>query len=166
MNRFHLPSQLSSDLELELQHIYLEVNAERYHYLPQFFEAYYCHRHNLVTKQGKVDWEAIFDFAPRSQAARGVSQRKELVREWLLPTSVVVGQLKALVRDEELSLTNIQAVLDCALQYVILTRGEAQALKQKGLQTTMPASYYQPSHQDYQKSTARFDKVNIHIDGV
>ncbi|MGF1690725.1 hypothetical protein [Photobacterium kagoshimensis] len=155
MKNFHL--------NLELQHIYLEVNAERFHYLPLFFESYYCHRHGIVTNNDKVDWEGIFKVAPRSLLAQRVTDRKQLVREWFLPSAVLIGQLKAMVRDEQLSLTALQTALDQKLFYVVITREEQAKLKQQGRLKSMPASYYQTSHKDYGNPFTRFLNADIHL---
>ncbi|WP_299022016.1 hypothetical protein [uncultured Photobacterium sp.] len=146
---------------LELQHIYLEAYAERYHFLRQFFESYYCYRHHLVTRSGKADWEQIFEHSLRSKAARPVGNRKLLVRELRLPLSVVTGKLKVLVRDDELSIDSLKQLLDEHLDYVILTRDELKKLKSAGLDERMPAEYYQQSSGDYENADVRFRAVGI-----
>ncbi|MGF1717313.1 hypothetical protein [Photobacterium chitinilyticum] len=153
LNQFHA--------QLELQHIYLEVYAERFHYLRPFFEGYYCYRHQLVTRQGKADWEQIFDHGVRSKAASQITNRKQLVRELRLPLAVLIGKLKVLVRDDELSLDAIQCLLDNNLEYTILTRDEFQRLKAAGMLDRMPAEYYRQGSANYQCTGARFDAVGI-----
>ncbi|KXI24317.1 hypothetical protein AS132_02245 [Photobacterium sanguinicancri] len=153
----------SFHLNLELQHIYMEVNAERFHYLPLFFESYYCHRHGLVTNNDKTDWEGIFKVAPRSLEAQGITERKRLVREWFLPSSVFIGLLKAMVRDDRLSLAALQTELEQKLFYVVITREEQAKLKQQGGLKAMPASYYQVDHRDYSNPLARFHDAGIYL---
>jgi len=148
---------------IELQHIYLEVYAERFHFLRQFFEAYYCYQHHLVTRQGKADWEQIFDHAIRSKAASRIENRKQLVREFRLPLPVLTGKLKALVRDEEQSIDSIKRLLDTYLDYVILTRDEFHKLKAAGLHERMPADYYRPGTEFYQHGDSRFLAVGISL---
>lgn len=148
---------------LELQHIYLEVYAERFHYLRQYFEGYYCYRHQLVTRQGKADWEQIFDYSVRSMAASQIKNRKQLVRELRLPLAVLTGKLKALVRDDELSLESIKRLLDSHLDYIILTREEFQQLKAAGFHDRMPADYYQQGSIGYQNTDSRFIAVGIEL---
>ncbi|WP_036822284.1 hypothetical protein, partial [Photobacterium sanctipauli] len=122
---------------LELQHIFLEANAERYHSLRQYFEAYYCYSHKLTTRQGKPDWEQIFSFASCSQQAAMIqaskaNHRKETVRELRVPLSVLTGKLKTLVRDEQLTLEAVKQLLDSTLEYVVISRAEWQVLKKNG----------------------------------
>lgn len=146
---------------IELQHIYLEVYSERYCHLRTFLESYYCYQHGLVTKQGKPDWVQIFNAGLRTAAATHIKERKLLVREMMMPLSVMMGHLKALVRDDEAAIDNIQAVIDDYLEYVIMTREEYKALTDAGLKEAMPASYYQPLHEDYRCMNARFDVAGI-----
>lgn len=146
---------------LELQHIYLEAYAERYHFLKQFFESYYCYRHGLLTRNGKADWEQIFEFSPRTVAATKVTDRKQLVRELRMPLAVLTGKLKEMVRDDELSIESIKQLLDSHLDYIILTRHEHQKLKKAGLLDRMPADYYQQNSDNYLVTDARFGVVGI-----
>lgn len=146
---------------LELQHIYLEAYSERYHSLRQYFESYYCYRHNLITRQGKPDWEQIFTIAPHSQEAQSCANRKQTVRELTLPLVVLIGKLKVLVRDEQLTLTAIQALLDAELEYVILSRPQWQRLKKEGLLERMPAEFYQPNSPYHQDTRCRFILTGI-----
>ena len=146
---------------LELQHIYLEIYAERYHSLRQYFEAYYCYREGLVTRQGKPDWEQIFTVAPHSQQALTCADRKQLVREMWLPLSVLEGKLKVMVRDDVLSIEAIQTLLDEQLRYVIVSRTQWQMLKQKGWVDQMPPAYYQPTSPHYQNADYRFAQLGI-----
>ncbi|CEO40872.1 hypothetical protein [Photobacterium kishitanii] len=146
---------------IELQHIYLEVYSERYCHLRTFLESYYCYQHGLVTKQGKPDWIQIFDAGKRTVAASQIKERKLLVREMVMPLSVITGHFKALVRDDEATIESIQAIIDNCLEYIIMTREEYNVVAQAGLKETMPASYYQPSHKDYRCITARFEAAGI-----
>lgn len=146
---------------IELQHIYLEVYAERYHSLRQYFEAYYCYRHGLVTRQNKPDWAQILPHAMPSEAARATGNLKLCVSELKLPLEVMVGKLKTLVRDDELSVAAIQHLLEQELAYVRITREEWKRLKDKGLLKAMPADYYRPDAQCYQDADSRFQRAAI-----
>lgn len=152
---------LSFDANLELQHIYLEVYAERYLYLELYLEGYYCYRHQLITRQGKADWTQIFDFAQRSQAAQAVTERQQLVRLFRLPLSVLTGKLKTLIRDDALTGASLKQCLNTHLDYVVLTRSEWQQLKAAGLENRMPADYYRPGTVAYQQPMSRFQALSI-----
>ena len=146
---------------LELQHIYIEANSERYYSLGKYFEAYYCYQHNLVTRQGKPDWQQLFAFAKTSLQAKACSSRKETIKELVLPVSVLTGKLKALVRDDELTVDAIGKLLDKHLEYVILSRGELQKLHQLGYENRMPSSFYRPDNAEYQNPMSRFNLAEI-----
>ncbi|MDV5170027.1 hypothetical protein [Photobacterium rosenbergii] len=146
---------------LELQHIYLEVYSERYHSLKQYLEAYYCYRHNLVTRQGKPDWQQIFSFAKASKQAKQCKARKDTIKELVLPLSVLTGMLKVLVRDDELTVEAIGTLLDENLDYVILSRNEWHSLCELGLDNRMPPAFYQPDNPDYQDHMSRFNLAEI-----
>lgn len=146
---------------LELQHIFLEAHAERFHYLSTFFEGYYCYRYQLVTRQGKADWTQIFEHGVRSKAASQIADRKQLIREPRLPFAVLTGKLKELVRDDELNFESLQSLLDEHLEYTVLTREEFQKLKAAGLSERMPAGYYRSASPEYQNTDARFEAVGI-----
>ncbi|SMY16005.1 hypothetical protein [Photobacterium aquimaris] len=146
---------------IELQHIYLEVYSERYSHLRIFLEAYYCYQHGLVTQQGKPDWIQIFNVGKRTVAAAHIQERKLLVREMMMPLSVIIGHFKTLVRDDEVTIESIKTIIDDHLEYVIMTRDEHHALIKAGVKETMPVSYYQPLHNDYRCVNARFDAAGI-----
>ncbi|PST96119.1 hypothetical protein [Photobacterium iliopiscarium] len=156
MNEIH-----GFNASLELQHIYLEVYAERYSHLRTFLESYYCYQHGLVTKQGKPDWIQIFNVGKRTIAAHKIQERKLLVREMMLPLSVIMGHFKTLVRDDEATIENIKMIIDEHLEYVIMTREEYNALVKAGLKETMPIGYYQATDAHYCCINARFDVVGI-----
>ncbi|HIF9219895.1 TPA: hypothetical protein ACX6QD_001377 [Photobacterium damselae] len=149
------------NMQLELQHIYLEVYNERFHNLKEYCEAYYCYKHNLVTRHGKPDWLGIFTTANYSLKAQQCSDRKLLSRDLWLPMTVIIGQLKALVRDDQATIANIQDLLDAQLDYVIVTREEYKRLVNKGLDKSMPKAYYQVGHSDHLNAMARFEIVGI-----
>ena len=146
---------------IELQHIYLESKAERYHSLGQYLEAYYCYRHQLTTRQGKPDWQQIFTFASPSLAAKACTARKQTVKEMVVPLSVMIGKLKTLVRDDELSIEAIADLLDRELDYVILSRSEWQQLCELGLENRMPADYYRVDSDKFSQPMSRFTMAGI-----
>ncbi|PSU36306.1 hypothetical protein [Photobacterium lutimaris] len=146
---------------LELQHIYLEAHSERYYSLGQYFEAYYCYRHNLVTRQGKPDWQQLFAFAKGSLKAKACSARKETIKELVLPLSVLTGKIKTLVRDDELTVDAIGKLLDKHLEYVILSRSELQKLHKLGYENRMPPSFYRPDNAEYKNPMSRFNLAEI-----
>lgn len=151
----------SYDADLELQHIYIEVHAERYHHLKAFIEAYYCFTNGAVTKQDKPDWQAIFDVGIRTANAAKIMDRKLLIRDMLVPLSVLIGYMKAMVRDDVLTIEGLRNLLNEQLKYVVMTREEYAYLSKQGLRDAMPISFYQREHKHYKQVSARYDVAGI-----
>jgi hypothetical protein len=129
-----------TDLELEFEHIYLEVKAQRWHQIERFLFSYYCYKHDYVSKQGKPDWELARQSVVRSTRYTSL---KESALEPVVPVSVIVGEIKRYWRDGELTPSNLRRLLDTLLDYVLISKAELQALKKAGLQNAMPACWYQ-----------------------
>ncbi|RTZ15545.1 hypothetical protein EJ063_10695 [Vibrio aquaticus] len=129
-----------TDLELEFEHIYLEVKAQRWHQIERFLYSYYCYKHDYVSKQGKPDWELARQSVARSTLCTVI---KESALEPVVPLSVVIGEIKRYWRDGELTPSNLRRLLDTLLDYVLISKAELEALKKAGLQNAMPACWYQ-----------------------
>tara|TARA_Y100001956_G_scaffold82829_2_gene105991 strand:+ start:5964 stop:6422 length:459 start_codon:yes stop_codon:yes gene_type:complete len=144
-----------TDLELEFEHIYLEVKAERWHQIERFLFSYYCFKHGYITKQGKPDWEYARQSAPRSAQCENV---KDSTLEPIVPLNVIVGEIKRYWRDGELTPSTMSRLLDCLLGYMVISKAELQAVKKAGLQNAMPASWYQSEDKD---PHLRFNSIGI-----
>lgn len=146
-----------NDLDLELEHIFLEVRAERWHQIERFLFSYYCYRCGYVTKQDKPDWESARKHAPRSQGFESIASS---ALEPIVPLAVVIGELKRYWRDGDLTLQRARRLLDSLLDYVVISKSELQTLKKAGLQNAMPASWYQSEERD---RLDRFSAVGISV---
>ncbi|KOO16507.1 hypothetical protein AKJ18_04210 [Vibrio xuii] len=146
-----------TDLELEFEHIYLEVKAQRWHQIERFLFSYYCYKHDYLSKQGKPDWELARQSVARSTRCKNL---KESALEPVVPLSVVVGEIKRYWRDGELTPSNLRRLLDALLDYVLISKAELQALKKAGLQNAMPACWYQSQERI---PTDRLTSVGIEI---
>ncbi|CAE6905727.1 hypothetical protein [Vibrio sp. B1FLJ16] len=124
-----------TDADIELQHIWLEVQAERWHNISRFLFSYYCYKHNHVSKTNKPCWETARNTLPASSA---VQTCKNCVIEPLVPEDTVVGLLKALSKDGEMSFDAMAQTVQDFLYYVVITKQEQTKLKPH-----MPASWYQ-----------------------
>ncbi|WP_329351888.1 hypothetical protein [Vibrio natriegens] len=141
-----------TDADIELQHIWLEVQAERWHNIPRFLFSFYCYKHNLVSKTNKPSWETARNELPASSS---VQTRKNSVIDPLVPEEAVVGLLKTLSKDGEMSFDAMAKTLDTFLHYVVVSKQEHAKLK-----PNMPASWYQ-GHEKL--LMARFDLAGISI---
>ncbi|WP_394128530.1 hypothetical protein [Vibrio hepatarius] len=147
-----------TDLELEFEHIYLEVKSERWHQVERFLFSYFCYKHDYVSKQGKPDWELARKRVTRSTSCTDL---KESALEPVVPLSVVIGEIKRYWRDGELTPSNLRRLLDSLIDYVLISKAELQAIKKAGLQNAMPASWYQSEHKPL---LARLSAVAIVIE--
>ncbi|MHB9955298.1 hypothetical protein [Vibrio campbellii] len=141
-----------TDADIELQHLWLEVQAERWQNLSRFLFSYYCYKHHLVSKTNKVCWETARALLPCSKT---ISERKHAVIEPLIPEDTVVGLLKTISKDGDMSFEMMTSTLDTFLRYVVISKQEKAQLK-----PNMPASWYQ---QESKPLMARFELAGIVI---
>ncbi|HGY9594698.1 TPA: hypothetical protein ACOJPH_002357 [Vibrio campbellii] len=141
-----------TDADIELQHLWLEVQAERWQNLSRFLFSYYCYKHNLVSKTNKVCWETARASLPCSKT---IYEHKHTVIEPLIPEDTVVGLLKTISKDGDMSFEMMKSTLDTFLRYVVISKQEKAQLK-----PNMPASWYQ---QESKPLMARFELAGIVI---
>ena len=141
-----------TDADIELQHLWLEVQAERWQNLPRFLFSYYCYKHNLVSKTNKVSRETA---RARLPASTSIKERKNAVVEPLVPEEAVVGLLKTISKDGEMTFDVMGTTLDTFLHYVVISKEEKARLK-----SNMPASWYQRSNKS---PLARFEQAGINL---
>ncbi|MGI3091357.1 hypothetical protein ACRTEP_07740 [Vibrio diabolicus] len=141
-----------TDADIELQHLWLEVQAERWQNLPRFLFSYYCYKHNLVSKTNKACWETA---RANLRASTSIKERKNAVVEPLVPEEAVVGLLKTISKDGEMTFDVMGTTLDTFLHYVVISKEEKARLK-----SNMPASWYQRSNKS---PLARFEQAGIKL---
>ena len=141
-----------TDADIELQHLWLEVQAERWQNLSRFLFSYYCYKHDLVSKTNKVCWETARALLPYSKT---ISERKHAVIVPLIPEDTVIGLLKTISKDGDMSFEMMTSTLDTFLRYVVISKQEKNQLK-----PNMPASWYQ---QESKPLMARFELAGIVI---
>ncbi len=141
-----------TDADIELQHIWLEVQAQRWHNIPRFLFSYYCYKHNHVSKMNKPCWETARNELPASNT---VQTRKSSVIEPLVPEIAVVGLLKTLSKDGEMSFDTMVQTVQVFLHYVVISKQEQTKLK-----PNMPVSWYQ---EEVKPLKARFDLAGISV---
>jgi hypothetical protein len=146
-----------TDIELEFEHIYLEVRTQRWQQIERFLLSYYCFKHDYTNKQGKPDWQIAREHSPRSTALVSLN---DSALEPVVPLAVIVGEIKRYWRDGQLTPNTLKRLLDSLLHYVVITKTEQQKLKKAGLQNAMPASWYQS---DLRYPLERLEKAGIVI---
>lgn len=141
-----------TDADIELQHLWLEVQAERWQNLSRFLFSYYCYKNNLVSRTNKMCWETARALLPCSKR---ISERKHAVIEPLIPEDTVVGLLKTISKDGDMSFEMMTNTLDTFLRYVVISKQEKAQLK-----PNMPANWYQ---QEAKPLMTRFELAGIII---
>ncbi|MGP8304837.1 hypothetical protein [Vibrio sp. YIC-376] len=141
-----------TDADIELQHIWLEVQTQRWHNISRFLFSYYCFKHNLVSKTNKPCWETARKELPASTT---IQTRKDSVVEPLVPEEAIIGLLKTLSKDEEISFDAMVQTLEAFLHYVVISKQEKEKLK-----PNMPAIWYQEIEKPLK---ARFELAGISI---
>lgn len=137
------------DHALELQHIWLEIQAQRWHEIERFLWPLFCYQHGYVTRKGKPCIATAKAGVLRSdlatKSANGTkSDNVTLIA--LVPLKAVVGELKKHDKDGNLSFSRLQRVLLHLVDYRLIHRDEWQTLIQLGLQHHMPSQWYRQTH--------------------
>ena len=96
---------------IELQHIELELRNNRTHHFRHFVDQYYCYKHNYVNRSGKADWEAIVWTGIVSDEASAISDRRQVVKEHVIPLKVITSLLLERSRSGPFDLRTISEVL-------------------------------------------------------
>lgn len=146
-----------TDLELEFEHIYLEVRAERWQQIDRFLFSYFCFREGFITKHGKPDWELARASSIRSTS---IKHLKHSELEPIVPLAVIIGEIKRYQRDGDLTPSVLLRVLNSLLHYAVISKDEKSALRTAGLSDTMPADWYQGKTND---PHGRFLEVGIQL---
>ncbi|MCY9803866.1 hypothetical protein OTK51_10525 [Vibrio scophthalmi] len=145
------------DTDIEFEHLWLEIQFERWPMVERFLLSYFCFSRGYITKAGKPDWQQARDCSCRSN---NVFTLKHAELEPLVPLETIIGELKRYQRDGELTPQSAKRILSCLLNYAVITKQEKQQLKQLGLSQAMPASWYQSERKDPYE---RFALAGIHL---
>lgn len=148
-----------TDVDIELEHMLLEIKIGRWPQLERFLFSYFCYREGFVTHKGKPDWEAARSRVPHSL---DVTSAGGGVLEPVVPLQVVIGEIKRYWRDGQLTPSSLRRILDGLLHYANITKHELTALKQAGLANAMPAGWYQSQNK---LPLTRFQQLNIKVNG-
>lgn len=134
-----------TDLDIEFEHLWLELSAQRWVMVERFLFNYYCFREGYLSKQGKPDWETA-----RLSAAKadGCTSIKHAELEPIVPLTVIIGELKRYERDGELNRQSARRVLDSLLDFTVITKQQKQTLRQLGLADSMPKEWYTSATRD------------------
>ena len=140
--------------EIELKHIQLELQNNRFQHLRHFVDQYYCYRKGFVNGNDRADWEAIVWNGRVSVEARECKDRilaqgkphkialkearKLVVKEHVVPLKVITNLLKDLVTTGDTTLESIADILHTYTVFGTITKDEDAELRKAGLNSKMP----------------------------
>lgn len=146
---------------IELQHIELELRNGRTQHLRHFVDQYYCYRNNYVNSSGRANWEGMVWQGFVSAEAKKTSNRKEVVKEHVVPLRVIT---KILLDRSKLDDFNLQAIADTLDAFVIfgtISKQEDQLLREAKLTSKMPDGFWEAGHALFEDKFARYKAVGI-----
>jgi len=146
-----------NDIDIEFEHLILEISNQRWVMVERFLLSYFCFREGYVSKTGKPDWQIARERCPRSSSVITIKQTE---LEPLVPLPSIIGELKRYQRDGELSRQSAQRIINSLLHFAVITKAEKQRLHSLGLAESMPSDWY-PSMD--KQPNARFIAAKIEM---
>ncbi len=147
--------------ELELKHIQIELENNRYQHLRHFVDQYFCYKNGYVKKTGTANWEGIVWNENVSLNAKSENNRKKVVKEHVIPLKRITQELEKLVESKKTKLEEIAECLDRLVVFATITKDEDKRLREAKLHSKMPSAYDQVGHELYKDPFARYKVVGI-----
>ncbi len=152
---------MNKNAEIELRHIQLELENNRSQHLRHFVDQYFCYKNDYVKRTGAANWEAIVWNETVSIKAKNTTNRKEVVKEHVIPLKRITQELEKL---SELNNTSLEAIARCLDELTIfatITKDEDKSLREEKLNSKMPPEYDEEGHELFHDPYARYKKVGI-----
>ncbi|HEJ3144906.1 TPA: hypothetical protein ACG4N8_005638 [Pseudomonas aeruginosa] len=146
---------------IELKHIELELQNNRTHHFRHFIDQYYCYKHNHVNRSGKAHWESMVWKGFVSAEASVTSNRKDVVKEHVIPLKVITKILVEHSKSSALDVYSIAKILDENLIFATISQREDKLLRDAKLTSKMPSGFWEPGHALYNDQFARYKEVGI-----
>ena len=147
--------------EIELKHIQIELINFRYQHLRHFVDQYFCYKHGYVKKTGTADWEGIVWNETVSLEAKLENNRKNVVKEHVIPLKRITQELVQLAESNITSLKDIAECLDKLVVFATITKEEDKRLRDQKLNSKMPAGYDLEGDPLYKDPYARYKVTGI-----
>lgn len=146
---------------VELQHIELELRNGRQQHLRHFVDQYYCYKNEHVNKNGGADWEGMVWKGNVSIEAHKIVDRKDVIKEHVVPLRVITQRLVELASSGELSCESIAALLDKYVHFATISKREDALLREKKLSRKMPECFEEEGHPLYNNLFSRYEVAGI-----
>ena len=150
-----------NNTQIELRHIQLELENGRTQHFRSFIDQYYCYKHGYINKSGKAKWNDLFWKEIVSKKAKKTNDKKNVIKEHVIPLRVITNKLEQLAKKKTISLDDIKTVLDKYTLFATITRDEDQLLRDAKLNSKMPIEFYDENSSMYNDPFARYKKVGI-----
>jgi len=148
---------------IELKHIELELRNSRTQHFRHFIDQYYCYKHNHVKASGKANWEGMVWKGFVSIEASKISNRKDVVKEHVIPLKVITKILLEHSRNSEFSTESIAKILDTYLIFATISQREDKLLRDAKLTSAMPVGFWEQGHALHNDPFARYKEVGISL---
>jgi len=148
-----------SHLEIELEHITLEIKHQRGHHLRHFVDRYFCYKNGYINKNGIAKWDDIFWKEWVSIEANKTRDKKKVTKEHVVPLKVVTTKL--LLLGKKATEEQIVQTLDKHLIFATITKEEDKILRDLGLNSKMPKGFYEEGNLYYNDLFSRYKEANI-----
>lgn len=158
--------------KIELEHIQLELNNERFNYLRHFADSYYCYHNNIIGPRGGLNTNRVlwgFNVSVRAdELLQGANNDKgsisnEIRKEHIVPLKFIAEKLREIVANGNVCLNDIQECLNKHVIFATITKDEDEKLNELGLNSEMPVGFYNPGSEFYGDLFARYKKAGIKL---
>lgn len=149
--------------EIEIEHIKLELINNRSENFRHFVDQYYCYKNNYLTSKGRPAWNKIYWSGIVSVKASLTKDKKEVVKEHVVPLKVITDLLISDSEKYEISSSHIKSVLDKYLIFATITKEEDAILRMEKLTSKMPDVFYHKDHYLYDDLFARYKVAGIEL---
>ena len=99
-----------------------------------------------------------------SNGAQKLTDKKQVVKEHLVPLKIITEKLKELGSD--CSILEIKNIIDKYLHFATITKIEDAKLRSSGLNHKMPDEFYDSDSVLYGDTFARYKKIGINYEKV
>ena len=149
--------------EIEIEHIKLELINNRSEHLRHFVDQYYCYKNNYVNSKGRPAWNKIYWSGIVSVQASQVKDKKEVVKEHVVPLKVITDLLIRHSKKNEINSKEIESILNKYLIFATITKKEDANLRKEKLTSKMPDGFYEKGSPLYGDLLARYKVAKIEL---
>ena len=147
--------------DIELKHIQVELENGRGSHLRHFIDQYFCFKHNYISVKGNPRWEDITWKGAVSISASKTNNRKDVVKEHLVPLQYIRQELLKLSKNKKVSINEIEIEINRIVKFGTVLKSEDKILNALGLRSKMPKEFYDKNSQLFNNLYARYIKAGI-----